>query len=157
MIFNSQGTRKDEWSAEAEIILSALLAFSMILLALLPAVGKILCMISAGLFILFYSAQGFRLMVKIIHSDESSAYDWINYFVAIVALTILSVNILWLGNRLIPGLIALVLILLILFLNFHHKRIDTIRKDHYALKQIRLIILMVIAVILIFTGEWYQK
>jgi len=120
-------------------------------------VGKILCMISAGLFILFYSAQGFRLMVKIIHSDESSAYDWINYFVAIVALTILSVNILWLGNRLIPGLIALVLILLILFLNFHHKRIDTIRKDHYALKQIRLIILMVIAVILIFTGEWYQK
>jgi hypothetical protein len=153
MIFDSQGTRKDERAAEAEIMLSALLAFSLILLALLPAAGKILCMISAGLFILFYSAQGFRLMVKIIHSDETSAYDSINYFVAIVALAMLAVNILWLGNSLLPGLVTLIILLLILFLNVYHKHIDTIRKDHYALKQIRLITLMVIALILILTGS----
>ena len=153
MIFDSQGTRKDERAAEAEIMLSALLAFSLILLALLPVAGKILCMISAGLFILFYSAQGFRLMVKIIHSDETSAYDSINYFVAIVALAILAVNILWLGNSLLPGLVTLIILLLILLLNVYHKHIDTIRKDHYALKQIRLITLMVIALILVFTGS----
>ena len=153
MIFDSQGTRKDERAAEAEIMLSALLAFSLILLALFPAAGKILCMISAGVFILFYSAQGFRLMVKIIHSDETSAYDSINYFVAIVALAMLAVNILWLGNSLLPGLVTLIILLLILLLNVYHKNIDTIRKDHYALKQIRLITLMVIALILVFTGS----
>jgi hypothetical protein len=153
MIFDSQGTRKDERAAEAEIILSALLAFSMILLALFPTAGRILCMISAGLFIMFYSAQGYRLLIKIIHSDETSAYDWINYFVVVVALAILAVNILWLGNSLLPGLVTMIILLLILFLNFYHKRIDTIRKDHYALKQIRLIMLMVIALILVFTGS----
>jgi hypothetical protein len=153
MSVNSQGTtRKDNWATEAEITLSAFLAFSMILLSIFPQAGRILCIISAGLFILFYSAQGYRLLIKIIHTDTTSAYDWINYFVAIVALAIIAVNILWLGNSLIPALITLMLLLLIMFLNFHQKRIDTIRKDHYAIKQIRLIVLLVITFILIFTS-----
>lgn len=154
MSVNSQGTtRKDNSATEAEIVLSAFLAFSMILLSIFPQVGRILCFISVGLFILFYSAQGYKLLIKIIHTDETSAYEWLNYFVAVLALAILAVNILWLGNRLIPALITLMLLILIMFLNLHQKRIDKIRKDHYAIKQIRLIILLIIAMILVFTGS----
>jgi hypothetical protein len=153
MIFDSQGTRKDERAAEAEIMLSALLAFSLILLALFPVAGRILCLVLTGLIIIFYLAEGIRLFSTESMQNIMALSDIINYLAAALVLVILISNVLWTGNRLSIGLIAVLILIISLGANILILKREKARNDHFVIKQIRLVILLVITLILVFT-EW---
>lgn len=152
MIFDSQGTRKDERAAEAEIILSALLAFSMILLALFPVAGRVLCLISAVSCIFFYAANGFGLLSKDIRHNVTAISDIVNYLVVVLILLILISSVLWTVNQSVLALIASIILFISIGTNIIIRRQEKARNDHFAIKQIRLVTLLVITLILVFTG-----
>jgi hypothetical protein len=153
MIFDSQGTRKDERAAEAEIILSALLAFSMILLALFPPAGRILCLVLTGLIIIFYLVEGIRLYSRDNRHNVMAISDVVNYLASALVLIILISNVLWTSNRPSIALIAVLILFISLGANILIMKQEKTRNDHFAIKQIRLVILLVITLILVFTGR----
>jgi hypothetical protein len=153
MIFDSQGTRKDERAAEAEIILSALLAFSMILLALFPPAGRILCLVLTGLIIIFYLVEGIRLYSRENRHNVIAISDIVNYLIVALILLILISSVLWTVNQTVLALIASIILFISIGTNIIIRRQEKARNDHFAIKQIRLVILLVITLILVFTGR----
>ena len=154
MISDSKGMmNRDEKAVEAEILLFAILASSMILLTIHPLTGKIMCLISAGLFVLFYITMSYNLLVNSNNENPLIVPNVINYIAAAVVMLLLIMNALWLGNRLVPGLIAVLIPPLCLTINLSKLHLYWNRNNGYALNQIRMIILLALSLILIFAGR----
>lgn len=154
MISESKGMmNRDEKAAEAEVFLFALLASSMILLTIHPFIGKVMCLISAGLFVLFYITISCILLAKDKNEKPSEVPDVINYIGAAIVMLLLLLNTLWLGNRFVPGLIAVLIPALCLVMNLSKHHMCWKSNSGYNVKQIRMIILMALSLILIFASR----
>lgn len=144
---------RDEKVVEAEIVLFAILASSMILLTIHPLIGKIMCLISAGLFVLFYLAKGYDLLANNKNENPLLFPDAINYIAAVIVIMMLMLNALFFGNLFVPGLIAVLIPSLCLAMNLSKHHLYWNRNSGFALKQIRMLILLALSLILIFAGR----
>lgn len=154
MIFNIKDIlRQDEKAIEIEILLAALLASSLILLSIYPVSGKNLCLVSSGLFILFYLAMGFSGIAAEKNEKIPLGFGVINHFAAAVVITALASNVIWFSNSHKLKLISILIILSCLVMNFSKHRFQRFENEQYTLKQIRMFILLALSLILLFAGR----
>jgi hypothetical protein len=148
--------RHDEKAVEIEILLAALLASSMILLSIYPVSGKSLCLVSSGLFILFYLAMGCYGISADKNEKLPVCFGVINHFAAAGVIAALTSNVIWFSNGHELKLIAVLVILACLVMNFSKHRFHRFEKDQYTLKQIRMLVLLALTLIMLFAGSSFN-
>lgn len=141
---------REEKAIEAEILLSALLAFSFILLSIIPSAGRIICLVSLGLFTLFYVMRSLLLLTVKIRENHHARQDVINFMGVAIALVILTFDTFLAENRFLLEIIAILIPVICLVLNFVWNRHYVNGIQYYAIIQIRMMILLALALILNF-------
>ena len=138
---------------DIEIVLSVLLASSMILLLMHPPTGQLLCMISVALLILFYIILCFNHFISYKRENSRLVLDGINYLVAAISMILIFINSAFLKTSFIPGVLAVVLLIVLFVLNLSNMNHYGIRDENYSTKQTRIVVLCALTLMLIFIGK----
>jgi drug/metabolite transporter (DMT)-like permease len=143
--------RNKEILTQAEIILSMAVASGMIMLMYYPEIGKATALSAGGLISLLYIYQAFCLAGSQKNYNFQVILDIINLISAAIVILMLATGIIFFRNQLLPELIAGGILVICTILNLSNRHVYKVREDNYAIKQIRLLILFLLAVVLMTT------
>jgi hypothetical protein len=140
----------EESAVEYELTIVAILSVSMIMTAMFPEIGIIMCYSAAGIFFLYYLFQGITSITFNSSGKHTKTLSGINFFVCASAIALECLNLLFFGNGLLLMLLVLITLSICLAMNYYIKTSHPPFPENFLLMQSRLVFLGFITLMLTF-------
>jgi hypothetical protein len=135
-----------------EIILAAFAAAGLVLMMISPVAGKVIVLISLILAALCYV----RCSLMVINFAEEDRFTrlvlMVNMLASAVVTVLLFLVITWQAANPVAGIAAAGVVIICIALNLAHKYIYQIKDENYSANQVRLMILLALALVFIMAG-----
>ena len=135
-----------------EIILAALAAAGLVMMMISPVVGKVIVLISLILASLCY----LRCSLMVINFADEDRFTrlvlMVNMLASAVVAVLLFLVITWQAANPVAGIAASGIVIICIALNFAHKYIYRIEDENYGANQVRLLVLLALAMVFMLAG-----